>query len=66
MVNYYVQVREIVGDKLEREIGPYASLRLAEKAEDGVLRQLNHERYFTDVEAREENNQNSVPNERSA
>ena len=46
---YFVQIIENhTGNKIE-EIGPYSSERMAERAERGVLRNLNRDRYFTYV-----------------
>lgn len=40
---------EIVGpgDKVEKELGPYVDERQADKADAGVNRNLNHDRFFT-------------------
>jgi hypothetical protein len=51
-MSFYVQVIEFESGKVERELGPYVNERLAEKADDGLTRQLNHERYYTRIEAR--------------
>jgi uncharacterized FlaG/YvyC family protein len=48
-MKFVIQVREFNTDTLVREIGPYQSLRLAEKAEDGLTRQLDHDRFYSDV-----------------
>lgn len=46
-MDHYVQVIEIeTGNKI-KELGPYKSERMAEKAEDGVNRNLNHHKFFT-------------------
>lgn len=36
-------------DKVEKMLGPYANERMAEKADSGVNRNLNHERYLTRI-----------------
>lgn len=46
---WYVQIIEVTdgGEKIDRELGPYDDERLADKADNGVNRNLNHERFFT-------------------
>ena len=46
---FWVQVIETETEKVEREIGPYTTERMAERAEDGVNRNLNHDRFHTDI-----------------
>jgi hypothetical protein len=43
---FYVQIIETV-ERVEKELGPYSSEQLAEKADMGANRNLNHERFFT-------------------
>lgn len=45
-----VEIVEFATDKVERSF-EYATERLAEKASDGINRNLNHEVYFTRVTA---------------
>lgn len=33
----------------EKRLGPYSSERLAEKADAGVNRNLNHEKFYTNI-----------------
>lgn len=42
-----VEVRDCDTDKPVKVLGPYAQERLAEKADDGVNRNLNHEAFYT-------------------
>lgn len=47
---FYVQIIELLDDgteRIERELGPYANESQADKADDGVNRNMNHERFFT-------------------
>lgn len=40
-----VEIIEDATEKVVKRLGPYASRRLAEKAMNGVLRQLDHENF---------------------
>lgn len=44
---YFIEVVEFETEKVERTLGPFVNERQADRAEDGLNRQLNHERYFT-------------------
>lgn len=50
---YYVVIYEsgIGGDVEVKRLGPYASKKLADKADSGANRNLNHERFFTLTES---------------
>lgn len=45
--NWYVEIIETATKKIERKLGPYESESLADKAEMGVSRNLNHAKYHT-------------------
>jgi hypothetical protein len=45
----YIQIREWGTDRVERELGPYANQRIADRAENGLMRQLDHERFYTET-----------------
>lgn len=49
---YFVRIIEWGTERIERELGPYGSLRLAERAEDGVLRNLDQERFYTETDTK--------------
>lgn len=42
-----IEIVESVTGKVEKKLGPYASERLRDKADDGVNRNLDHERFYT-------------------
>lgn len=49
---FFVEIVEIVevgSDRVEKRLGPYLSRRQAEKAEAGVCRNLDVERFYTRV-----------------
>lgn len=46
---HYVHIVHGPTEKREKTLGPYATERLADKAEAGVLRNLSHH-YYTDLE----------------
>lgn len=49
---FFVEIMEIVevgADRVEKKLGPYSSRRTAEKAEAGVCRNLDRERFYTRV-----------------
>lgn len=50
MMEYYVVVYDMDGSVVA-ELGPYGWLSLAEKAEDGVNRNLDHDKYYTGIVA---------------
>lgn len=49
---HYVVIYETTdkGDREEKRLGPYETERLAEKADSGANRNLNHERFWTRIE----------------
>jgi hypothetical protein len=50
---FFVEIVEIVEvgvDRVEKKLGPYSSRRQAEKAEAGVCRNLDTERFYTRVQ----------------
>jgi len=49
MSKYIVQVVEYKTGHAVHTIGPFYSERQAEKADDGLQRNLNHELYFTQL-----------------
>lgn len=42
-----IEIVEHATGKVEKKLGPFASTRLRDKADDGLTRQLDHERFFT-------------------
>lgn len=46
-MEYFVQIVEIKTGNEIKELGPYKSERMAEKAESGVNRNLNHDLFVT-------------------
>lgn len=52
-MSVYIQIREFKTDRLERELGPYPNQRIADRAEDGLMRQLDHDRFYTETVERE-------------
>lgn len=48
-VKWFVEIVEFGTDKIEKKLGPYANERTADKASNGVDRNLNHDKYFTRV-----------------
>lgn len=46
---FYVQVIEFDTGEAIRRLGPYNSKRLAENAERGIERNLDHSRFFTRI-----------------
>ena len=54
-MKWYVKIIESLPDgkeRVEKSLGPYASEHLADKADMGVNRNLNHERFFTRIESK--------------
>ncbi len=49
MPEYYVDIYDGAQDNPEvyKTMGPYANERMAEKAEAGIGRNMNHDRYYT-------------------
>lgn len=47
---YYVCIIGYTDKANVKTLGPYGSERLAERAEDGVNRSLNHDVYYTTME----------------
>ena len=51
-MKWYVHIIESLPsgkERVEKKLGPYESERLADKADMGVNRNLNHERFFTRI-----------------
>lgn len=44
---WYVEIVETATNKVEKQLGPYETENLADKAESGVSRNLDHEKYHT-------------------
>lgn len=42
-----IEIVEYTTSKVEKKLGPYASVRLRDKADDGVNRNLDHNRFYT-------------------
>lgn len=42
-----IEIVESATNKVVKKLGPYTSERLRDRADDGVNRQLNHERFYT-------------------
>lgn len=42
-----IEIVETATGKVEKKLGPYASEHLCDKADDGVNRNLDHERFYT-------------------
>ncbi len=42
-----VEIVDSETDEVIEKLGPYATQRQAERADDGVSRNLNHDKYFT-------------------
>lgn len=49
MIRYLVEVVDLETSKIVKTLGPYSSERQAERADDGVQHNLNHEAYFTQI-----------------
>ena len=49
MSEFFVEVVSYESDEVIRRIGPYASERAADKAENGVMANMNHDAYYTRV-----------------
>lgn len=45
-MSYYVEIREYETDRLEKRLGPMSE-RKADKVDDGLTRQLDHDRFYT-------------------
>ena len=45
---FYILIKEYPSNDISHIIGPSRSMRDIEKAERGLNRQLNHERYYTE------------------
>lgn len=48
-MKYYVEVVKIEEDEVVERMGPHSDERWAERIEDGVNINLNHEKYYTRV-----------------
>lgn len=46
---FYVQIIEYASGEVEKELGPYNTERMADKACDGVDVNLNHGAYYSQV-----------------
>ena len=46
-MKYIVQIKQYSDDKVIKELGPFYSERMAERADNGVNINLNHEEYYT-------------------
>ena len=46
---YYVTIVKFDSNTIVKAIGPYTSIRQADKADDGVNRNLNHVDYYTNT-----------------
>lgn len=46
---YFVEIISIETDAVEKTLGPYASRHLADKAENGVMRNLNFDDFYTQI-----------------
>lgn len=42
-----IEIVEGATGKVEKKLGPFSSMRLRDRADDGVNRRLDHERYYT-------------------
>lgn len=51
---FFVQIIESATNNVEKELGPYASERLADRADNGVNINLDQERFYTLVVERRE------------
>ncbi len=51
-MGWFVDIIEYEGDKVEKTLGPYGTERQADRADDGVNINLNHERFYTRVDER--------------
>lgn len=51
-MTWHVEIVAFDGRRVEHTIGPYASERLAERADAGLNRQLDHGRFFTRIVSR--------------
>lgn len=51
--DWYVDVVRAATGEIEKSLGPYGSERTAERAEDGLNRNIDHERYYTDIREEE-------------
>lgn len=47
LVEFYVEIVDMDTDEVVEKLGPYTNERLAEKVENGVNINLNHEKFFT-------------------
>lgn len=50
---YYIKIVSYESGETVKEIGPYASERSADRGEAGVNVNLDHERFYTEIEPRE-------------
>ena len=46
-MKYIVQIKQYTDDKVFKEFGPFDDKRLAEKCDDGININLNHEYCYT-------------------
>jgi len=53
-MSYFVDIIELEPRAVEHTLGPYESWSVACRAEDGVNRNLNHEKYCTVIRAEKE------------
>lgn len=44
--HYYFEIRELEGDLLVKEVGPYMSAKMRDRAMDGAETNMNHEDYY--------------------
>jgi len=48
-MDYYIEVISFDSGMVEKQLGPYTSERMADKAMSGVDRNLNHELFYSQV-----------------
>lgn len=53
-MKHFVHIIEHGTERVESELGPYDSERTAERADDGVNRNLDHSRFYTMVRSYEQ------------
>lgn len=48
-MSWFVDILSYEDDTRIRRLGPFPSMHLADKADDGVNRNLNHEMFYTEI-----------------
>ena len=58
-MSFYVEIIAYEDQEPVHTLGPFGSKKIAEKADNGLTRQLDHERFYTSIVEKEDANDHS-------